>query len=234
MKISVRRPLTGMMFVLVLGCGVLIGRNSVERKETSSSESLKNMDARIQVPDLRQYGTYTCGTTCVQMIMNWAYPGKGDINLADLEKELGSTDEGGTTPQNILDFFEKNDVNAEMQEGMSTDELTQALDEGKPVILAIQAWSTAEDGSYNTKNVDEKDTYLIEGHYVICTGYQKTEDGYQFCFNDPANVGLCYMSSEELNERWIDMDASGRVYDHTGIVIEMDSDYSPDTMYHLD
>lgn len=42
------------------------------------------------------------------------------------------------------------------------------------------------------------------------------------------------MSSDELNQRWIDMDASGKVYEHTGIVIDMDSDYSPDTMYHLD
>ena len=31
----------------------------------------------IDVPNLRQYGDYTCGTTCVQMLMNYLYPQVG-------------------------------------------------------------------------------------------------------------------------------------------------------------
>lgn len=231
---------------IIIGCfgilvmGIFIGRYTIENKSNSdyisqsSSKSLKNADVLIQIPNLRQYSTYTCGTTCVQMIMNWAYPGQKDINLADLEKELGSTDADGTTPQNILHYFKAHDVNASMHKGMHTKELVKKLDQGNPVILAIQAWSTAKDGSYNTTNPENKDTYLMEGHYVICTGYRKKEKGYDFYFNDPATVGLCYMSSDELNTRWIDMDGAGNVYDHTGIEINMNSHYSPDTVYHLD
>lgn len=33
-------------------------------------DSVKNADVFIDIPALRQYGSYTCGTTCVQMIMN--------------------------------------------------------------------------------------------------------------------------------------------------------------------
>ena len=35
------------------------------------------------------------------------------------------------------------------------------------MLLCIQAWAAAEDG-YNTQNSDDADTYLTEGHWVIC------------------------------------------------------------------
>lgn len=225
---------------VLFSAGILVGRNTVRNNEpdvqviSPYTGSVKNADVFIQVPALRQYSTYTCGTTCVQMLMNWAFPKDGDINLADLEKELGSTDEGGTTPHNILHYFESNNVNAKMQQNMSTDDLVESIQKSQPVLMAMQAWSTAEDGSYNTTDSSDTDTYLIEGHYVICTGYQKTDDGYTFYFNDPANVGLCTMTSDELDQRWIDMDASGNVYDHTGIIVDMDTGYDPYGTYHLD
>ena len=31
----------------------------------------QDADVFIDMPNLRQYGGYTCGTTCVQMVMNW-------------------------------------------------------------------------------------------------------------------------------------------------------------------
>lgn len=224
---------------LILATGILIGRNTLKEKSDIEVKepytgSVKNADVLIQVPDLRQYSTYTCGTTCVQMLMNWAFPQKGDINLANLTEELGSTDEDGTTPQNILEFFRTHDVNADMHQNMNVNDLVQALDNHHPVMIALQAWSTADDGSYNTTDASDPDTYLIEGHYVICTGYQKTDNGHTFYFNDPANVGLCTMAYDELDKRWIDMDASGKVYDHTGIIVSMDSDYNPYGTYHLD
>ena len=32
---------------------------------------IQDADVFIDMPNLRQYGGYTCGTTCVQMVMNW-------------------------------------------------------------------------------------------------------------------------------------------------------------------
>ena len=72
--------------------------------------SIAEADVFMDIPNLRQYGTYTCGTTCVQMIMNWLKPYEGDINLTAYEEELGTTEEAGTSPQNILKYFEKNSI----------------------------------------------------------------------------------------------------------------------------
>ena len=92
----------------------------------------------------------------------------------------------------------------------------------------------AEDG-YNTQNSDDADTYLAEGHWVICVGYQKQEPGYVFYFNDPACVGYCMMSEQDLNNRWIDMDTEGNVYDHYGIEITADgTSYNPDGVFYLE
>lgn len=48
-------------------------------------------DKFVGVQNLRQYGNYTCGTTCVQMLMNYLYP-------RDYHENLGTTPEHGTSP----------------------------------------------------------------------------------------------------------------------------------------
>ena len=42
---------------------------------------VQEADVFIDIPNLRQYGTYTCGATCVQMLMNWINPYDSDLNL---------------------------------------------------------------------------------------------------------------------------------------------------------
>ena len=102
------------------------------------------------------------------------------------------------------------------------------------MLVCMQAWAAAEDG-YNTQNPDDADTYLIEGHWVICVGYQKTDSGYVFYFNDPACVGYCLINEDDFNNRWIDMDAAGKVYDHYGIEIEESgSRYAPEGAFYLE
>lgn len=191
-------------------------------------------DVFIDLPNLRQYGGYTCGTTCVQMVMNWLYPFEGDINLASLAEALGSTDEAGTTPESILSFFAAQNVNAAAHYDMTLSDLAAALDAGSPVMLAIQAWSTAVDGGYNLSDPTDKATYLIEGHYVLCVGYRRTDAGRIFYFNDPACVGYCYLAEAELDARWVDMDAQGKVYPHFGIVLSGKTAYDSTAAYHLD
>ncbi len=186
------------------------------------------------MPDLRQYGTYTCGTTCVQMIMNWVAPYEGDINLTVYEEELETTEEAGTPPENMVRYFEKNGIPASAKEKRTIKELAAALDAGHPMIMCIQAWSAADDGGYNTDDPSNQETYLTEGHWVICVGYQKKKSGYVFYFNDPACVGYCMMNDKELDQRWIDMDGAGKVYDHYGIQIEAASSYNPQGVFHLD
>lgn len=195
---------------------------------------VQEADVFIDIPNLRQYGTYTCGATCVQMLMNWINPYDSDLNLTAYEKALGTGEETGTPPENIIGYFEENEISITAKEKRTINNLTAALDKGHPVLMCIQAWAASDDG-YNTENPDDEDTYLTEGHWVICVGYKKLDSGYTFYFNDPACVGYCLMSEEELDDRWIDMDTGGNIYNHYGIEInETGRDYNSKGVYHLD
>lgn len=195
---------------------------------------VQEADVFIDIPNLRQYGTYTCGATCVQMLMNWINPYDSDLNLTAYEGALGTGEETGTPPENIIGYFEENEISITAKEKRTINNLTAALDKGHPVLMCIQAWAASDDG-YNTENPDDEDTYLTEGHWVICVGYKKLDSGYTFYFNDPACVGYCLMSEEELDDRWIDMDTGGNIYNHYGIEInETGQDYNSKGVYHLD
>ena len=137
-------------------------------------------------------------------------------------------------PEHIIGYFEENEISITAKEKRTINNLTAALDKGHPVLMCIQAWAASDDG-YNTENPDDEDTYLTEGHWVICVGYKKLDSGYTFYFNDPACVGYCLMSEEELDDRWIDMDTGGNIYNHYGIEInETGQDYNSKGVYHLD
>ncbi len=91
---------------------------------------IQDADVFIDMPNLRQYGGYTCGTTCVQMVMNWLDPYQADWNLAAYEEELGTNEEAGTPPGSIVSFFEENSVTVTAKENRTTSELASALYRG--------------------------------------------------------------------------------------------------------
>ena len=95
----------------------------------------QDADVFIDMPNLRQYGGYTCGTTCVQMVMNWLDPYQADWNLTAYEEELGTNEEAGTPPGSIVSFFEENGVTVTAKENRTTPELASALYQGHPVLL---------------------------------------------------------------------------------------------------
>lgn len=196
--------------------------------------SLSGAETLIALPALRQYGGYTCGTTCVQMLMNWLYPYAADLNLAQYEELLGTTPENGTSPDAIMDYFRERGVDFAAAQGLTPDRLRAMLDAGHPVMLALQAWSAAEDGGYNLDDPADAETYLAEGHWVICVGYGHSAGKRYFIFNDPACVGRDILYEEELNRRWIDMDGAGTVYDHFGIEICQPTAYDGDGLFHMD
>lgn len=217
------------VFILAAGCAQT-KEKTVANARGPYAGYTTDADKFIAVPNLRQYGDYTCGTTCVQMLMNYLYPQTGDKNLSAYEKELGTTPENGTTPQQIYDYFIAQGVDVEKKDNIGITELVSSIDAGHPVMMCIQAWSDV----YNTTDPTATDhPYLADGHWVICVGYQKTADGYQFYFNDPACVGHCLMSQSDLENRWIDMDGSGTIYKHFGFVIKGTTDFNNDGVFYL-
>ena len=63
---------------------------------------------------------------------------------------------------------------------MTVSELVAALDSHHPMLMCMQAWSLADDGSYNTGDPSDAETYLTEGHWVICVGYRRLKSGFRF------------------------------------------------------
>ena len=188
----------------------------------------------IDIPALRQYGDYTCGATCVQMLMNWLSPYDADLNLTQYEELLGTTPETGTSPSAVLFFLEESDVEFAASQALTLSGLQEMLAAGHPVMMALQAWSSAEDGSYNLDDPSQSETYLAEGHWVLCVGYGENADGLYFLFNDPACVGHTMVYADELDSRWIDMDGEGTVYDHFGIEILQNTEYDGSGLFYMD
>ena len=215
----------------ILAACVLLGSALAENVYDGS---VRDADVLIEIPALRQYGGYTCGTTCVQMLMNWLFPYEADLNLATYEELLGTDEEAGTPPESILKYLHESGVRADAAAGRSIDDLCAALDRGNPMLICLQAWSSADDGGYNTTDPSDAETYLAEGHWVICVGYRRENGERTLYFNDPACVGHCLMDAAELDERWIDMDFAGTVYDHYGIEIAGDTAYQSDGAFHMD
>lgn len=194
------------------------------------SISLSPGSTILRLPLIRQSTDYTCGVACVQSILRYAgYD--FDIREDRLAEILKADPEQGTGYHNIVEYL--NSVRycareegssavsdgvqvfqAEDKVNISVTQLMGYIDEGKPVICALQAWGNAGDtGDY--RNVWD------EGHYVIAIGYD--EDN--IIFMDPSTMGAyTYIPKAELPARWHDEDSSARL-DHFGIIVTLNADY---------
>ena len=168
------------------------------------------------------------------MLMNWLSPYDADLNLTQYEELLGTTPETGTSPSAVLSFLEESDVEFAASQALTLSGLQEMLAAGHPVMMPLQAWSSAEDGSYNLDDPSQSETYLAEGHWVLCVGYGENADGLYFLFNDPACVGHTMVYADELDSRWIDMDGEGTVYDHFGIEILQNTEYDGSGLFYID
>jgi len=157
----------------------------------------------IETPDLRQAYTYTCGASALQTIL--FYYGE-DIREGYLAKELNTTSDWGTEHTSIEKIALKYGLKLDMRK-MTADDLKNFIDKKIPVILAIQAWS-------DNKKIDYKNDY-DDGHYVVAIGYNKKG----FIFEDPSSVGRGFLTYEELETRWHDIDKAGKPLEHLGIAI---------------
>ena len=227
-----------LLCLVCLGLMLLSFPGYAESDAASSSDLyagfLTEADRWIDIPALRQYGDYTCGATCVQMLMNWLSPYDADLNLTQYEELLGTTPETGTSPSAVLSFLEESDVEFAASQALTLSGLQEMLAAGHPVMMPLQAWSSAEDGSYNLDDPSQSETYLAEGHWVVCVGYGENAGRLYFLFNDPACVGHTMVYADELDSRWIDRDGEGTVYDHFGIELLQNTEYDGGGLFYMD
>lgn len=152
-------------------------------------------------PELRQVYTYDCGANALQSVLIYYGFDVREDKLMSLVK----TNENGSSPENILKAFKFFKLKAKLIRRMSLVQLQRYLDQQRPVIIALQAWSD--------KEKDYAQSW-VDGHYVVAIGY----DQRRFYFEDPSSVRRTYLSYKELLARWHDCDSDGKKYYNLGIV----------------
>lgn len=181
------------MLVLLLG-------GALSALHADGEPTLGSMSATlIRVPLVRQSTGYTCGVASLVSVLSYYYSADPELRWVRedrLAAELGTTSEG-TDHRHIAQVARDKGLGAEIHYGMKLDTLFAALDAGKPVIAAIQAW---DDNSGRYKDYDDS------GHYVVAIGH----DAARLYFMDPSVLGnYAYIPISEFLDRWHDTDLDG-------------------------
>jgi len=165
------------------------------------------------IPDVRQSTNYSCGAAALQAVLSYFGIDKRERTLMDM---LKTTEENGTSPENIVRVAKELGLQADPRENVTYEDLIKAYREGNPVICAIQAWTDAppEKRSWTSDWED--------GHYVIIIGADE-----QFVYvEDPSLLGTRgIIPRQEFLDRWRDYtgeppyDPTDRAYTKLGIFI---------------
>ncbi|MBI3925261.1 MAG: C39 family peptidase [Armatimonadetes bacterium] len=159
----------------------------------------------LQVPDVRQSTPYSCGAAALQAVL--AYWGV-ELREDQLMERLGTDPEVGTPPDAILRVARELGLQADLREGLALEDLAAALEQGVPVIVAMQAWRDGPGSPW----AEEWD----DGHYVVVIGL----DAEKVVVEDPSLLGSRgFLPRAEFVERWHDVDGQGRRYVRCGIFL---------------
>jgi len=215
MNKTVRLVLIGLL-LLVTGfdIGLLLGPSLAPARPVRKS-SLTTLPTGIlsTIPDVRQSTTYSCGAAALQAVLSYYGIDKRERALMEM---LRTTEEAGTSPENIVRVATELGLQANPRENLAYEDLKIAFCEGIPVICAIQAWRNAP---------PEKRSWASDwedGHYVIIIGADE-----QFVYvEDPSLLGTKgVIPKQEFLDRWHDytgeppFDPTDRAYIQLGIFI---------------
>ncbi len=174
------------------------------------------MNKMLIFPEYRQSDKFDCGACALQSVL--AYYGI-DVNEAEVMKVAG-TNQTGTTPTGLETTVEHFGLRHESGK-LTQDKLKNFLDQDVPVILAIQAWSDQSIGDW-ARN-------WINGHYVVAIGY----DEKKIYFEDPSCNRRTFLTFEQLERHWHDVDSVGKIYDHWGMAVFGVPTYNPEEVVPL-
>lgn len=172
----------------------------------------------LTFPETRQATVFSCGASAVQSVLYYYGIEKREDELAE---SLGTSEEEGVTVGPIIEFLRGCDLRVCAGE-MTLDHLKSWIDAGVPVILMVQAWA---DGDCDYSSA------LDEGHYVVAIGY----DDERVIFDDPSLLGnRGFMTFDELESRWHDIDEGDQVLDHYGVAVwGPPPAYDPEKLLHI-
>lgn len=172
----------------------------------------------LTFPRVRQSESFSCGASALQGVL--AYYGI-DKREGELIEALGVSEEDGVVVAPLINYLRAQGLKVTAKT-MTTQEVRGWLDRGVPVILMLQAWSDTNGCDYSR--------VLDEGHYAIAIGYDKT----RLIFEDPSVVERAYLSFEELEDRWHEVDEGERVLTHFGVAVwGVKPAYDPAKLVHI-
>ena len=223
MNKTVRFVLLALLLLMAgFDLGLLLGPRLKPAKPVKMT-SLTTLPAGLlsSVPDVRQSTTYSCGAAALQAVLSYYGIDKRERALMEM---LKTTEENGTSPENIVRVAKELGLQADPRENVTYESLIKAYREGVPVICAIQAWTDAP---------PEKRSWAADwedGHYVIIIGGDE-----QFVYvEDPSLLGTRgIIPKQEFLDRWHDytgaapFDPSDRPYVHLGIFVTGKSPVRP-------
>lgn len=160
------------------------------------------------IPDVMQTNSYSCGAAAVQAVGQrfgvWGY----QEEWAD---ELGTSEEQGTHPGDMVEVLRAYDLDARLVEGMTLAQLFAHIDRGDVVIVDYQAWGEPTGKDYAHEWED--------GHYSIAVGYSDTH----LYLEDPSLLGsVGTLTHADFLARWHDYeveDGARREYRQMAIVV---------------
>jgi 8-oxo-dGTP pyrophosphatase MutT (NUDIX family)/predicted double-glycine peptidase len=163
-------------------------------------------EAHLKVPVVSQDTNYTCGPAALRAVLKFYGI---EVSEERLVEQLQATAEAGTTPRDLERVArEEYGLDVEARENMGLERLRDAINDGRPVIIAIQAWYSQD--YQDLKNDDEN------GHYVVAVGHDRKG----IIIEDPSRAhGYGHLSNEHLLERWHDREEGGKPYQQYGLAL---------------
>jgi len=152
----------------------------------------------IPIPQYVQEVDYSCGpSSALALLRYWDYATYWNATEQSLYGPMNTTEAEGTDPQPIANYFVNfAQIPAVYVWGNATvtlDRLKQAIDDGEPPIVDLQAWRLNDSVVWSTDWDD--------GHYNVLIGY----DDSNLFFMDPSTDGnYAYIPITEFLTRWHD------------------------------
>ena len=138
----------------------------------------------------RQMTEYSCGASALQAVLK--YWGK-NVDEDALMRLLGTNDEVGTYPEDMLRGIHALGLEAELRENVTLDELEAFTSAGHPVIALAQVWRSQKDTPATAE--EEWDC----GHYIVVLAVDKS---YVY-FQDPyVRMGKGFVPRSTFLEHW--------------------------------
>ena len=185
--------------------------------QKTAADSTAEAQVLLDFPELRQVSNYSCGSNAMQSILG--YYGT-DIREDELIEKLHTNKEEGTEVKDMTRVAKE--FGLKTKPIKTVEDLQAAIKDGMPVLLTIQAWEDEE-------NTDWENTWDA-GHYVVAIGYNDKE----IIFEDPSSENRTYLTFDELDKRWHDLDADGSKLEHWGLAVYgKEPKYNSEELVHM-